>query len=77
MFVVVSTVVGVHTAPPPTMRDARRHDWKSGGTVQKALGQAGFRSVVYAITKPRIPYSEPAAPTIRRWLAQIGALVSE
>ena len=29
-----------------------------------ALGQAGFRSVVYAITKPRIPYSEPAAPTI-------------
>ena len=42
-----------------------------------ALGQAGFRSVVYAITKPRIPYSEPAAPTITRWFAQIGALVSE
>ena len=73
----MSTVVGVQTAPPPTIREARRHDWKSGGIVQNALGQAGFRSVVYAITKPRIPYSEPAAPTITRLLAQIGALVSE
>jgi hypothetical protein len=33
--------------------------------------------VWYAIVKPRTPYSEPAAPTIRRWFAQIGALVSE
>ena len=77
MFVVVSTVTGVQTAPPPTMREARRHDCRSGGIVQNGLGQAGLRSVVYAITKPRIPYSEPAAPTITRWFAQIGALVSE
>ena len=39
-------VTGVHTAPPPTTRDARRHDCRSGGTVQKGSGQAGFRSGV-------------------------------
>ena len=49
----------------------------AGGIVQNGFGQAGVRSVWYAITKPRTPYSEPAAPTISRWLAQIGALVSE
>ena len=77
VFVAVSTVTGVQTAPPPTMREARRHDWKSGGTVQNGLGHAGLRSVVHAITKPRIPYSEPAAPIRTRWFAQIGELVSE
>ena len=29
-------------------REARRHDWSSGGTVQNALGHAGLRSVVHA-----------------------------
>ena len=77
MFVAASTVTGVQTAPPPTTREARRQDWRSGGIVQNGLGQAGRRSVVYAITKPRIPYSDPAAPTSTRWFAQIGALVSE
>src|SRR5438309_498891 len=48
------------------MREARLQDWKSGGTVQNGVGHAGLRSVVYAITKPRMPYSEPAAPTSRR-----------
>ena len=42
------------------------------------FGQAGPRSLVrYAMTNPRTPYSEPAAPITRRWSAQIGALVSE
>ena len=77
VFVVVSTVTGVQTAPPPTTREARRHDCRSGGTVQNGLGHAGFRSGVYAITNPRMPYSEPAAPTRTRLFAQIGALVSE
>ncbi len=73
----MSTVVGVQTTPPPTSVPFRRHDVPAGGIVQKGFGHAGVRSVRYAITKPRTPYSEPAAPTIKRWFAQIGALVSE
>ena len=57
-----SIVTGVHTAPPPTIRESRRHDCRSGGIVQNGVGHAGLRSGVYAITKPRMPYSEPAAP---------------
>ena len=72
-----SIVTGVHTAPPPTIRESRRHDWRSGGIVQNGVGQAGRRSGVYAITKPRIPYSEPAAPMTTRPSAHTGALVSE
>ena len=72
-----SIVTGVHTAPPPTIRESRRHDWRSGGIVQNGVGQAGRRSGVYAITKPRIPYSEPAAPMTTRPPAHTGALVSE
>jgi hypothetical protein len=77
VFVAASMVTGVQTAPPPTTRDVRRHDWRSGGIVQNGVGQAGRRFVVYAMTKPRMPYSEPAAPISTRWLAQTGALVSE
>ena len=77
MFVFASIVTGVHTGPPPTIREARRQDWRSGGIVQNGVGQAGLRSVVYAITKPRLPRSEPAAPKISLPFAQIGALVSE
>ena len=65
---------------PPRRRRFARRAATTGSRAEPsrtALGQAGFRSVVYAITKPRIPYSEPAAPTITRLFAQIGALVSE
>ena len=49
-----------------------------GGIVQNGFGQAGFRSDVRnAMTKPRTPYSEPAAPRITLCAAHIGALVSE
>ena len=53
----------------------------AGGIVQNGFGQAGVRSVWYAITKPRTPYSEPAAPTTRRWLradrrARLGVAVA-
>ena len=70
-------MTGVHTLPPPTMRLAARQLVCSGGIVQYGLGQAGRRSVVYAITNPRVPYSDPAAPKTTRWSAHIGALVSE
>ena len=73
----VSTVTGVQTAPPPTTRLWERQLCCSGGIVQNGFGHAGRRSVVYAITNPRTPYSEPAAPAITRFPAQIGALVSE
>jgi len=77
VFVVGSTVVGVQTTPPPTSVPYFRQLVPAGGIVQNGFGHAGVRSVWYAITKPRTPYSEPAAPTITRWSAQIGALVSE
>ena len=73
----MSIVVGVQTTPPPASRAKRRQLVPSGGIVQNGCGQAGVRSVWYAIAKPRTPYSEPAAPTTSRWFAQIGALVSE
>src|SRR5437868_2362873 len=72
-----SAVTGVQTAPPPTMRLCERQLCRSGGIVQTGFGHAGRRSVVHAITKPRTPYSEPAAPAKMRCPAQIGALVSE
>ena len=50
VFVSTSIVTGVQTGPPPTMRDAWRQSQPSGGIVQNGLGQAGLRSVVYAIT---------------------------
>jgi hypothetical protein len=76
--VVGSTVTGVHTTPPPARVEPRRHSVPAGGIVQNGLGQAGRRSLDrYAITKPRTPYSDPAAPKITVWSAQIGALVSE
>ena len=73
----MSIVTGVQTGPPPTSLDPRRHDWRSGGIVQNGVGQAGFRFVVYAMTNPRFPRSEPAAPKTSRLFAQIGVLVSE
>ena len=77
VFVFESIVTGVQTGPPPMIRDARRQDCRSGGIVQNGVGQAGFRSGVYAITKPRGPRSEPAAPKISLPFAQTAALVSE
>ena len=75
MFVVASTVTGVQTAPPPTSLPRLRHSVCGGGIVQYGFAQAGVRFVRQAITKPRIPYSEPAAPIRTRPFAQIGALV--
>ena len=76
VLVVLSIVTGVQTGPPPTSRD-RRHPVRSGGIVQNGDGHAGFRFGVYAITKPRLPRSEPAAPKTSVLLAHIGALVCE
>jgi hypothetical protein len=55
---------------------ARRQDWSRAGPSRTALGQAGFRSVVYAITKPRIRTRSRRRRRCTRLLAQIGALVS-
>ena len=77
MFVFRSTVTGVHVTPPPAMRLERRHCVPEGGIAHTGLAHAGERSFdLNAITNPRTPYSEPAAPVITRWFAQIGALVS-
>ena len=74
----MSTVTGVQVTPPPTMRLTLRQLVPDGGIDQTGFAQAGERSLdLYAITKPRTPYSEPAAPMMTRCFAQIGALVSE
>ena len=78
VFVFVSMLTGVQTTPPPMMRERLRQLVPGGGIVQNGFAQAGFRSEVRnAMTKPRTPYSEPAAPKITLWAAHIGALVSE
>ena len=46
VFVFESIVTGVHTGPPPMIREARRQDCRSGGIVQNGVGHAGFRSGV-------------------------------
>ena len=61
-------------ADEPRSAPSRR---RSGGIVQNGDGHAGFRFVLYAITKPRLPRSEPAAPKTSVLLAHIGALVCE
>ena len=77
MFELESIETGVQTAPPPTSRPLLRHSVCDGGIVHIGLAQAGVRSVCQPITKPRIPYSEPAAPITTMPFAQTGALVCE
>ena len=73
----MSTVTGVHVTPPPTMRLTLRHCVPDGGIDHTGLAHAGERSFdLNAMTNPRTPYSEPAAPVMTRCSAQIGALVS-
>jgi hypothetical protein len=62
----VSTVTGVQVTPPPTMRLTRRHCVPDGGIAETGFAHAGDRSLVRnAVTKPRTPYSEPAAAAER------------